>query len=98
MSQTDSIGPDDSFEVQVGQGGPVVVVPPGLSIIQALAGAGVVVSTSCEQGICGTCLTGVLAGQPRHADQFLTPDEQAAGDQMLLCCSRSRSARLVLDL
>lgn len=98
MSQSDHIGPDDSFEVQVGTGGPLVQVPPNLSIIQALAGAGVVVSTSCEQGICGTCLTGVLAGQPHHRDQFLTPDEQAAGDQMLLCCSRSKSPRLVLDL
>ncbi|MNR47483.1 Phenoxybenzoate dioxygenase subunit beta [compost metagenome] len=53
---------------------------------------------SCEQGICGTCLTGVLAGEPVHRDLFLTEDEQALNNQFTPCCSRSRSAVLVLDL
>jgi vanillate monooxygenase ferredoxin subunit len=76
----------------------VVVVPPGQSIVQALAGAGVNVMTSCEQGVCGTCLTTVLAGEPDHRDAYLTPEERAANDRMLPCCSRARSPRLVLDL
>jgi vanillate O-demethylase ferredoxin subunit len=53
---------------------------------------------SCEQGVCGTCLTRVKAGMPDHRDQYLLPEEQAANDQFLPCCSRSKSARLVLDL
>jgi vanillate O-demethylase ferredoxin subunit len=65
---------------------------------QALDAAGVLLATSCEQGICGTCLTRVLAGTPDHRDQYLTPEEQAANDQFLPCCSRAKSARLVLDL
>jgi vanillate O-demethylase ferredoxin subunit len=53
---------------------------------------------SCSQGVCGTCLTQVVAGKPDHWDMFLTPEEQEANTQMLICCSRSQTARLVLDL
>ncbi|HEY9109628.1 MAG TPA: 2Fe-2S iron-sulfur cluster binding domain-containing protein, partial [Roseateles sp.] len=60
--------------------------------------AGVPLLTSCEQGVCGTCLTRVIAGQPEHRDLYLTPEEQAANDQFLPCCSRARGDRLVLDL
>jgi vanillate O-demethylase ferredoxin subunit len=86
------------FEVQLGHGGRVVPVAAGQTVVAALAAAGVQVLTSCEQGVCGTCLTRVLAGQPEHHDQYLTDAERQAGDQFLPCCSRARSARLVLDL
>jgi len=89
---------DAAFEVQLGEGGRVVVVSPGQTVVQALAASGVALPTSCEQGVCGTCLTRVLAGTPDHRDQYLTPEEQAAGDQFLPCCSRACSPRLVLDL
>ena len=75
-----------------------VAVAAGQSIVAALAGAGVAVEVSCEQGICGTCLCNVLDGEPDHRDEYLTDEEKAAGDQILLCCSRARSKRLVLDL
>ena len=68
------------------------------SVVQALAEAGVVVQTSCEQGVCGTCLTRVLDGVPDHRDLYLTPEEQAANDQFTPCCSRARTPLLVLDL
>ncbi|MCY1462833.1 Phenoxybenzoate dioxygenase subunit beta [compost metagenome] len=67
-------------------------------MVQALAAAGVDLPTSCEQGVCGTCLTRVLSGQPDHRDMYLTADERAANDQFLPCCSRAKSAELVLDL
>ncbi|MEX2320790.1 MAG: 2Fe-2S iron-sulfur cluster binding domain-containing protein [Saccharospirillum sp.] len=54
--------------------------------------------TSCEQGICGTCLTKVLEGTPEHRDRYLDDDEHAANDQMTVCCSRSKTPLLVLDL
>ena len=95
VEQRDS---DADFEVQLGQGGRVVLVPRGQTVVQALAAAGVVLSTSCEQGVCGTCLTPVLAGEPDHRDQYLTPEEHAANDQFLPCCSRARSPRLVLGV
>ena len=65
---------------------------------EALVAAGVEVPTSCEQGVCGTCLTRVLEGEPDHKDFYLTPAEQAANDQFMPCCSRSKSPMLVLEL
>ncbi|MFM2403953.1 MAG: hypothetical protein RL223_1833, partial [Pseudomonadota bacterium] len=59
--------------------------------------AGVPVLSSCEQGVCGSCLTRVVEGRPQHRDQYLTPEEQAAGDQFLPCCSRAEGPRLVVD-
>jgi len=91
-------GGDSEFEVRLASSGRVLVVPKDRSVVQALATAGVVVSTSCEQGVCGTCLTRVLEGRPDHRDLYLTPEEQAAGDQFLPCCSRSKTPQLVLDL
>ena len=78
--------------------GRVIPVAVGQSAAQALIAAGIPLLTSCEQGVCGTCLTRVLAGEPEHRDLYLTPEEQAANDQFTPCCSRARSGRLVLDL
>jgi len=66
--------------------------------LQAMMDAGVDIESSCEQGVCGTCVTRVLAGVPDHKDLYFTPEEHAANDQFTPCCSRSRTARLVLDL
>jgi vanillate monooxygenase ferredoxin subunit len=89
---------DSGFDVQLASSGRVVSVRADQTVIQALAAAGVHVSTSCEQGVCGTCLTRVLDGRPLHRDLYLTPEEQAANDQFLPCCSRASTPRLVLDL
>lgn len=89
---------DASFEVQVASSGQIVIVPRDKTVVQALADAGIDVQMSCEQGVCGTCLTRVIEGIPDHKDLYLTPEEQAANDQFTPCCSRSKSARLVLDL
>ena len=89
---------DDSFEVMLASSGKVVKVAKDQTVVQALGAAGVEVQTSCEQGVCGTCLTRVISGEPDHRDMYLTPEEQAANEQFLPCCSRARSAMLVLDL
>ena len=89
---------DASFEVKLASSGRVVVVARDKTVAQALAEAGVEVPTSCEQGVCGTCITRVIDGEPDHRDMFLTPAEQRANDQFTPCCSRAKSAMLVLDL
>lgn len=89
---------DQSFELELSRSGRVIVVDADQTAAQALDAAGVLLPTSCEQGVCGTCLTRVLAGRPDHRDQYLTPEEQAANDQFLPCCSRALSPRLVIDL
>ena len=89
---------DGSFTVRLASSGRVIAVAADQSVTDALSAAGVVVATSCEQGVCGTCLTRVLEGTPDHRDLYLTPEEQAVGDQFTPCCSRSKTAELVLDL
>ncbi|MDB5939984.1 MAG: Flavodoxin reductase (Ferredoxin-NADPH reductase) family 1 [Polaromonas sp.] len=89
---------DGAFEVQLASSGRVIPVAADQTVVAALAAGGVEVPVSCEQGVCGTCLVRVLQGEPDHRDFYLTPEEQAANDQFLPCCSRARSARLVLDL
>lgn len=91
-------GPDEAFEVELSGSGTVVAVPAGCSILDALEGAGIATLSSCREGTCGTCETGVLAGEPDHRDSLLTEEEQASNEVMMLCVSRSRSPRLVLEL
>ena len=68
------------------------------SVVAALSAHGFELPVSCEEGICGTCITRVLEGSPDRRDMFLTPAEQAKGDHFTPCCSRAKSNRLVLDL
>ncbi|MFN4359598.1 MAG: PDR/VanB family oxidoreductase [Hylemonella sp.] len=89
---------DASFEIKLASSGRIVMVPKDQTVVQALAAAGVDVMISCEQGVCGTCLTRVIEGVPDHKDSYLTPEEQAANDQFTPCCSRSKTPQLVLDL
>jgi ferredoxin len=91
-------GPDDPFEVVCERSGVTVEVPPGTSVLRAVEDAGIGVLSSCTEGICGTCETTVLEGEPDHRDSLLTADEKAAGDTMLICVSRCHGSRLVLDL
>lgn len=89
---------DGSFEVQVASSGKIFTVPPAVSALQVLNDAGIDIPWSCEEGVCGTCVTRLLDGVPDHRDHFLSDAEKAAGDIFTPCCSRARSARLVLDL
>lgn len=89
---------DGSFQVKVASSGQVFDIPADKTVVQVLESNGVEIAISCEQGVCGTCLTRVLEGVPEHRDLFLTDEEQAANDQFTPCCSRSRSVLLVLDL
>lgn len=89
---------DQEFEVVCAGSGVRARVPAGVSILDALAGAGVEVPSSCREGICGTCETKVLGGEPDHRDLLLSEEEQRCGQTMLLCVSRCRSPELLLDL
>jgi ferredoxin-NADP reductase len=86
------------FEVELARSGVSVTVPVGTSVLDAIAGAGVEVLSSCRQGSCGTCETTVLAGRPDHRDAILEDHERTAANSMFVCVSRSLSDRLVLDL
>jgi len=68
------------------------------TILATLREAGIAAETSCENGVCGSCLTHVLEGLPDHRDMVQTLAEKSTNEQIAVCCSRSLSARLVLDI
>ncbi len=86
------------FVVELARSKREIVVLEGQTILDALRQAGVEVTTSCEQGVCGACETRVLAGTPEHRDMILSTSERAANKTMMVCCSGSKGARLTLDL
>lgn len=86
---------NSAFEVEFED--EVYQVSADQAIVEVLQANGVEVDTSCEEGICGTCIMTVLEGEPDHRDNVLTASEKEAGDQMAVCVSRAKSDRLVLD-
>ncbi|KUN23486.1 ferredoxin [Streptomyces antibioticus] len=91
-------GENTEFEVELARSGATVTVPADVSVLDAVRAAGVEVLYSCTEGTCGTCETDVLDGTPDHRDSVLTDEEQEAGETMMICVSRCRGRRLVLDL
>jgi ferredoxin-NADP reductase len=84
--------------VRLGRSGRFLEVPADKSILDVLLENGVEVGYSCMQGVCGTCETGVLEGIPAHHDDYLSRSERASNRKIMVCCSRSLSPCLVLDL
>jgi vanillate O-demethylase ferredoxin subunit len=91
-------GPQAGFTVRCARSRKDIAVTEGESMLDALMRNGVQVEVMCEQGVCGTCLTGVLEGRPDHRDSFLTDEEKQSNEKVMVCCSRSLDPLLVLDL
>ena len=92
-------GEDDlEFTVIAKRSGKTITVRSNQSMAQALREAGIPVTVSCEQGICGTCLVPVLDGVPEHRDRYQSDLELSTNSLVALCCSRSKSKTLVLDI
>lgn len=89
---------DGRFEVEIKSTGQVIGIPADRSVLHVLEDAGIDIPVACEEGVCGTCMTGVLEGEPDHRDRFMTAEEHARNDKFTPCCSRAKSGRLVLDL
>ena len=86
------------FVVRLAKRGIELIVPSDKAIIDVLREAGVEIKTSCEQGVCGTCLTTVIEGEPEHNDLYLSDEERESGQVMTPCVSRAKSKFLVLDI
>ena len=89
---------EGGFVVELARSKRELVIPPGKSILQAVREAGIQVPHSCEEGVCGACETRVISGIPDHRDSILTEQERKENATMMICCSGSKSARLVLDI
>lgn len=92
------VNTEGSFKVIAKRSGLEISVADGETILQAVLDAGIDIPYSCETGICGTCACSVLEGTPDHQDSFQSDDEKATNKQITICCSRSTSETLVLDI
>ncbi|NKX55752.1 PDR/VanB family oxidoreductase [Arthrobacter mobilis] len=90
----------EPFEVELARTGTTVTVPTDKSILDAVEEVGVRVLSSCRGGLCGTCETQIISGEPEHRDAVLSEEDREAGEVMLVCVSRAAAGcpRLVLDL
>ena len=98
FSARDEASKDGGFVVELTRSGREVAIPAGKSILERLREEGLSLDSSCEEGICGVCETRVISGTPDHRDAVLSEHEHAANKSMMICCSGSKSDRLVLDL
>lgn len=87
---------DRPFVVTLARSGRDIAIPADRTILATLLEAGLDIDYSCTEGTCGTCITRLVSGEPDHRDRVLLPDERR--DHIVICCSRARGDRLVLDL
>lgn len=98
FSNTETAVSTDSFLLRIASDGKELVVPSDKTVAEVLLDAGYEVALSCEQGVCGSCLTGILEGTPQHNDMFLTNKEKEENSCFTPCCSRAISTLLVVDM
>ena len=91
-------GSDHSFNVRLARSDKLLTVPVGSTILEIVEQAGISVPNACKEGVCAACEVRVIAGIPDHRDLVLSKKERAQNQSMMICCSGSVSAELVLDL
>ena len=96
--ESDEPQESNAFKVRLKRSGVEFDIPENKSILEVLEENGIEHPFSCREGLCGTCLTNVLAGEPDHRDYVLSDEERESGKLMTICCSRSKSPQLTLDL
>ena len=87
-------GPDKGFRLRLASSGLTIDVGADESAAAALARHGIEIPVSCEQGICGTCVTRVIEGEPDHRDMLMID----SNEEFTPCCSRALTPMLVIDL
>ncbi len=89
----------DAFTLVLARSGKEFVVPEERTILQVIENnKAAKVECLCREGVCGTCETAILEGEADHRDQYFSDEERASQQSMLICCSRAKGKRLVLDL
>lgn len=88
----------EQFEVVCQRSGVTLEVAANQSILELVEATGIPITTSCYEGVCGSCEARVLEGVPDHRDSVLSASQRESGEVMLICVSRSCTEKLVLDL
>jgi ferredoxin-NADP reductase len=81
-----------SFELELARSNRVLSVPANRSALDVMLDQDPMTAYSCQQGFCGTCKVKVLAGQVDHRGRTAVGD-----DEMLVCVSRAKGDRVVID-
>lgn len=89
---------DECFEVEISSSDQKFTIPKDRSILHVLSEHDIAVENLCEEGYCGSCLSGVVSGIPDHRDTVQDEAEKRENKMMTLCCSRAKQGPLVLDL
>jgi len=97
-SDTDTLADARAFNIQLASTGEIYRVPQDKTVTALLAEHGIKIPTSCENGVCGTCVTRVIAGDVEHRDCVLTDAQRERNAHFTPCCSRAKSDLLVLDI
>ena len=98
VPESDEPQESNSFTVRLERSNIEFEVPEQKSILEVLEEHGFELPFSCREGLCGTCVTNVCSGEPDHRDYVLSDEERESGKMMTICCSRSKSSLLTLDL
>ncbi len=98
FKNTHAIDNSSSFDIALARSCVTLNVPGGKTILEVMRENGIDMPSSCEQGACGTCVATVIEGEPLHQDVYLNEEERRAGQKIMTCVSRAKSARLVLDI
>lgn len=97
-TQVGAAAGDRSFALRLARSGQDIEVSAGLSILDALEQVGVIVPSVCREGNCGSCECMVVEGEVDHRDQILSEQERQANKSLMICVSRAKGERLVIDL
>ncbi|MSO89539.1 MAG: oxidoreductase [Rhodospirillaceae bacterium] len=87
--------PTAASYVRIASTGAVLTVPPDRSILDVVRDAGFYVESSCEEGICGTCATNYLDGEPEHRDQAMTAIDKQKFKLVMICCARVKPGSIL---
>jgi ferredoxin-NADP reductase len=92
--------PGSPFVVKLARSGQEILVGPTQSILEALEEHGIDPPYLCRGGACGQCETRVVAcdGSLHHNDHYLSHEEKASGEKIMICVSRVSGNSLTLDL
>jgi ferredoxin-NADP reductase len=82
-----------AFELELARSQRLLRVPANRSALDVMRDHDPTTPYSCQQGFCGTCKVKVLAGQVDHRGRVAV-----GGDEMLVCVSRAKADRLVIDV
>ena len=80
------------FELELARSQRVLSVPADRSALDVMPDRDSTTAYSCQQGFCGTCKVKVLGGQVDRRGRTVEGD-----DEMLVCVSRAKSGRVVID-